>query len=90
MHAVSAPITISLRFFASLRETLGPQETLQVDAPLTVGQVRDALIARGTPYAEALARGKAVRTALDQVLCADAHPITAACELAFFPPVTGG
>jgi len=87
---MSEPITITLRFFASLRETLGPHETLQLDVPATVGQVRDALIARGAPYAQALARGKAVRTALDQVLCADAQPITAHCELAFFPPVTGG
>lgn len=85
-----ATITLQLRFFASLRETLGPQESLQVNVPTTVGQVRDALIARGDPYAQALARGKAVRTALDQVLCADAQSITRAGELAFFPPVTGG
>lgn len=87
---MSTPITISLRFFASLRETLGPQESLPVAGPTTVGQVRDLLIARGAPYDQALARSKAVRTALDQVLCADSQPITAACELAFFPPVTGG
>lgn len=89
-HTTPVAVTIQLRFFASLRETLGPQEILQVDAPTTVGQVRDTLIARGAPYAQALARGKAVRTALDQVLCTDAQPITANGELAFFPPVTGG
>lgn len=87
---MSQPITITLRFFASLRETLGPEERLQIDAPTSVGQVRDGLIARGAPYAQVLARGRAVRTALDQVLCGETQAITASCELAFFPPVTGG
>lgn len=81
---------LQLRFFASLREALGAGQTLQVETPTTVGAVRDALIARGEPFASALARGKAVRTALDQVLCADTQPIERPCELAFFPPVTGG
>ena len=84
------PFTIDLRFFASLREALGGQETLQLQAPLTVGALRDQLIARGEPYATALARGRAVRAALNQVLCSESQPIDAACELAFFPPVTGG
>jgi len=87
---MSQPITITLRFFASLRETLGPEESLQIDAPIPVGQVRDGLIARGAPYAQALARGRAVRMALDQVLCGENQLITVSCELAFFPPVTGG
>lgn len=87
---MTTPITVHLRFFASLREALGAQETLSLPSPSTVGQVRDLLIARGEPYAGRLSRQKAVRTALDQVLCPDTQPVTADCELAFFPPVTGG
>jgi molybdopterin synthase sulfur carrier subunit len=88
---MTAPtITLHLRFFASLREALGAEETLSLAAPSTVGQVRDLLIARGEPYAGRLARQKAVRTALDQVICQDTQPVTADGELAFFPPVTGG
>ena len=56
----------------------------------TVAQLRDALIARGGAHAQALARGRAVRTALDQVLCAEASVLREGAEVAFFPPVTGG
>jgi molybdopterin synthase sulfur carrier subunit len=31
-----------------------------------------------------------VRAALDQVLCDDSAATTDGCEVAFFPPVTGG
>lgn len=83
-------IEIRLRFFASLREVLGDTETLQLASPTTVGAVRDHLIARGEPYATRLDRQRGVRAALDQVLCPDTQPVIRDCELAFFPPVTGG
>ncbi|RYY59476.1 MAG: molybdopterin synthase sulfur carrier subunit, partial [Comamonadaceae bacterium] len=41
-------------------------------------------------YAQALAAGRAVRMALDQVMAADATPLREGAEVAFFPPVTGG
>ena len=81
---------IQLRYFASLREALGSGEALDVAAGTTVGQVRDALIARGEPHAAALARGRALRAALNQTMCAEATELTDGAELAFFPPVTGG
>jgi molybdopterin synthase sulfur carrier subunit len=56
----------------------------------TLGALRDELIARGEPYASALARGKAVRMALDQEMSDDAAGLRDGCEVAFFPPVTGG
>ena len=56
----------------------------------TVGALRDELIARGEPYAGALARGKAVRMALDQVMSDESAVLREGCEVAFFPPVTGG
>jgi molybdopterin synthase sulfur carrier subunit len=83
-------IQIQIRYFASLRELLGAGEALSFDAPLTVGQLRDQLIARGEPYAGALARGRALRAALNQTMCAETAALTSGAEVAFFPPVTGG
>ena len=81
---------LNVRYFASIREALGPGETLDVVDGTTVGHVRDALIDRGGAHATALARGRALRCALNQVLCKESAPIEAGAELAFFPPVTGG
>jgi sulfur-carrier protein len=81
---------VTVRYFASIREALGPGETVEAAEGATVGAVRDALIARGGAHAAALARGKALRSALNQVLCDEAAPLVEGAELAFFPPVTGG
>ena len=81
---------VQLRYFASLREALGPQEALDVAAGTTVGALRDQLIARGGEHARCLARGRAVRAALDQVMADDTAPLHEGAEVAFFPPVTGG
>ena len=80
---------LRLRYFASLRESLGKShEDISTDAQ-TVGQLRDQLLAQGGAYL-CLARGKAVRMALNQVMVEEDAPITDNSELAFFPPVTGG
>lgn len=81
---------IRVRYFASLREALGAGETVDAADGSTVAQLRDALVARGGAHAQALARTRAVRTALDQTLCAESAPLRDGAELAFFPPVTGG
>ena len=81
---------LKILYFASVREAMGRSgESLQSDAA-TLGQLRDALIARGAPYDVALARGKSVRMALDQVMRDEASPLAHGSEVAFFPPVTGG
>jgi molybdopterin synthase sulfur carrier subunit len=83
---------IELRFFASVREQLGTaQEVATVpDAVRTVGDVRRWLAQRGPVWGEALAEGRALRMALDhQVVPADTA-LHEGCEVAFFPPVTGG
>lgn len=83
-------ITVTVRYFAGIRERLGTgAETLRTDAA-TVGGLRDELIARGGAHAEVLARGRAVRAALDQVMSDDAAALADGAEVAFFPPVTGG
>ena len=81
---------LTVRYFASIREALGASESVDAAEGSTVGTVRDALIARGGAHATALARGKALRCALDQVLCDEAAIVGDGAELAFFPPVTGG
>ena len=83
-------VSVQVRYFASLRELLGAGEVLTLDGAPNVGAVRDALIARSPAHAQALARGRAVRTALDQTLCDEAAQVGDGAELAFFPPVTGG
>lgn len=81
---------IRIRYFASVREAIGrADEMLDTDAA-TLGALRDELIARGEPYAAALARGKAVRLALDQLMVKETTALHAGGEVAFFPPVTGG
>jgi molybdopterin synthase sulfur carrier subunit len=83
-------VKIDLRYFASIREAVGqPGESLETSAD-TLGALRDELIARGGAYAQALARGKAVRMALDQVMADESAALREGAEVAFFPPVTGG
>ena len=81
---------IQVRYFASLREALGPQETVELPAGSTLGALRDQLIARSPRHAEALARGRALRGAVNQAMSDEAAPVPEGAEVAFFPPVTGG
>ncbi len=83
-------LTVRLRFFASLREKLGEGEALELPEGSTVAAAREALTARGGAHAEALARGRAVRSALNQKMCTESAVLADGDELAFFPPVTGG
>ena len=87
-------MNITLRFFAGVRETLGISEealTLPVDnAPATVGDLRIFLAARGGVWAAALLETRVLRTAFNQVMCSADTALADGCEVAFFPPVTGG
>jgi molybdopterin synthase sulfur carrier subunit len=81
---------VNIKYFASIRESVGTgSEQLQTGAT-TLGALRDELIARGGGHAESLARGRAVRVALDQVMSGEDAALSEGCEVAFFPPVTGG
>ena len=81
---------VTLKYFASIREAIGQSgERMTTEAP-TLKALRDELIARGGAYAEVLAHGRAVRMALNQDLCEDTATLSEGCEVAFFPPVTGG
>ena len=81
---------VQVRFFASLREALGPQEQVQLPAGVTLGELRDQLIASSPRHAEALARTRTLRGAINQVMCDEATVVPDGAEVAFFPPVTGG
>jgi molybdopterin synthase sulfur carrier subunit len=81
---------IRVRYFASLREALGAGETVQVPDGTTLGGLRDRLLERGGRHAEVLAAGRAVRSAVDQVMADEATVLADDAEVAFFPPVTGG
>ena len=81
---------VTLKYFASIRETIGQgSERVTTQAP-TLQALRDELITRGGAYAQALAHGRAVRMALNQDLCEESAALSEGCEVAFFPPVTGG
>ncbi|MBB6560338.1 molybdopterin synthase sulfur carrier subunit [Acidovorax soli] len=81
---------VTVRYFASIREAIGQGSEAVETAAATLGGLRDELIARGGAHAASLARGRAVRMALDQVMSAEDAALREGAEVAFFPPVTGG
>jgi sulfur-carrier protein len=83
-------MNVNLKYFASIREAIGQDSESITTQASTVKALRDALVARGGAYAEVLAYGRAVRTALNQDLCEGDAVLSDGCEVAFFPPVTGG
>jgi sulfur-carrier protein len=82
--------TVTVRYFASIREAIGTGSEPVESAAGTLGVLRDELIARGGAYAESLARGRAVRVALNQTMSDEAAALPDGSEVGFFPPVTGG
>lgn len=83
-------MNISIRYFASIRESLGLSGEHRDTRAATLGELRDELLTLGGAYAQALERGKAVRIALNQVMSDEQVALSEGDEVAFFPPVTGG
>lgn len=86
---------IAVRYFARVREALGPGEDLSFDAdqpgtPTSVGALRLWLVARSPAHAQALAHDRALRAACNLAMCDEDEPLSDGDEVAFFPPVTGG
>ena len=81
---------LTVKYFASIREALGRGSESVETSAASLAALRDELVARGGAYAQGLARGKAVRVALDQVMSDESAALREGCEVAFFPPVTGG
>ena len=81
---------VAVRYFASVREALGPGEEVEIGAGADIAALRGALIARGGRHAEALGRLRVLRSARNRVLSPDSTPLGDGDEVAFFPPLTGG
>ena len=80
---------VNIKYFASIREAIGATGEQRDTDAATLASLRDELLASSRAYA-CLGRDKAVRMALDQVMSDEAAALTPGCEVAFFPPVTGG
>ena len=81
---------VNLRYFASLRETVGLGSEAVDTCATTLGALRDELIAKGGVHAEALGRDRVVRAAVNQTMSDESTALTEGAEIGFFPPVTGG
>jgi molybdopterin synthase sulfur carrier subunit len=81
---------IHVRYFAALREALGPSQTLDMPAGSTLAQLRQRLADSSALHRQWLGGGRAVRCALDQAMADESTPLHDGAEVAFFPPVTGG
>lgn len=77
-------MSVTVKFFASLRETLGREE--QVVDSISVSTVEDVWheVSGGQPLP-----GN-VLTAVNLTYVSTSHPVKDGDEVAFFPPVTGG
>ncbi|MGH8830899.1 MAG: MoaD/ThiS family protein [Polaromonas sp.] len=81
---------ITVKYFASIREAIGQGSELRETSAANLSALRDELLAASPAHADSLARGKSVRMALNQVMSDESATLTEGCEVAFFPPVTGG
>lgn len=85
---MSAPLRVTVLYFAILRERLGVErETLDLSAGADVRAARAAIAARHPDIAPLLPR---VATAVNRAIAAEAHPLADGDELALIPPVAGG
>ncbi len=81
---------IDVLYFAWLRERIGaPREQIETSAA-TVAELVDELKMRSDAHALAFSDMASVRVAVDQELTEMTADIAGACEVAFFPPMTGG
>ena len=81
---------ITVKYFASIREAIGQGSELRETSAATLSALRDELLVASPAHAASLARGKSVRMALNQVMSDESAALSDGCEVAFFPPVTGG
>ena len=84
--------TITILYFASLRETLGEDQQI-TDLPEhvnTVAELAEHLANTGTEAWRILCDSNQVLVAVNQEIVSREHVLTGGEEIAFFPPVTGG
>ena len=83
-------MNVTVKYFASIREAIGQGSELRETSALTLANLRDELLAASPAHAASLARGKSVRMAVNQLMSDETAVLNDGCEVAFFPPVTGG
>lgn len=90
--AQASAITVTVLYFARLREVLGSaSETVVLPAGLqTLTGLRTHLRSRGGAWEAELAAEKPVRVAVNQDVAQADTALADGDEVAFFPPVTGG
>ena len=81
---------ITVKYFASIREALGQGSEQRETTATTLADLRNELLLVSPAHTQTLARGTPVRMALDQVMSDESVLLHEGCEVAFFPPVTGG
>lgn len=83
-------MNVTIKYFASIREAIGQGSETRETSAVDLAALRDELLTVSPEHAHSLARGKSVRMALNQVMSNESAALTEGCEVAFFPPVTGG
>ena len=83
-------MNVTIKYFASIREAIGHGSESRETSALSLADLRDELLAASPAHAASLARGRAVRMAVNQVMQGETALLSDGCEIAFFPPVTGG
>lgn len=87
---MSADNTITVKFFARLREELDTASlTVAAESGLTAGKLLHSLAARGGNWTQ-LDGAQPVMIAVNQVMTKPDKALQPGDEVAFFPPVTGG
>ena len=81
---------VTIKYFASIREAIGQGSEVRDTTATTLAALRDELLTATPAHAASLARGRSVRMALNQVMSDETALLSDGCEVAFFPPVTGG
>ena len=85
---MSAPLRVTVLYFAILRERLGlERETLDLPPGADVAAARAEIAARHPDIAPFLPR---VATAVNQAIAAERQPLADGDEVALIPPVAGG
>ena len=85
-------MALHIAYFAWVRERMGvAEEVVEIPASIThVGALIAWLAARDAQGALAFTEPQRIRAAVDGVMMGPDAPLSAAREVALFPPVTGG